>query len=199
MPNFTKAAIKQSFIRLLNERPMKQITVRDIVEDCGINRNSFYYHFADIPTLLEEIITEQAEQIIAENPTVGSMEDCLLAAVRFGHENKRLILHIYHSVNRELYEQYLWKVTDAVVTRYADALLAGEQILEEDRQLFIRYMKGLCYGLSAEWISTGMHSDIEADIKRLCALKKGMAEDLLERCRASFREKQTETETPPHP
>ncbi len=187
MSNFTKIAIKQSFIRLLNERPLKQITVRDIADDCGINRNSFYYHFADIPTLLEEIITEQAEQIIAENPTVESMETCLLAAVRFAWENKRIILHIYHSVSRELYDQYLWKVTDAVVTRYADALLDGEPILEEDRQLFIRYMKGLCYGLSTEWIHTGMHSDIEADIRHLCALKKGMAEELLERCRAAYK------------
>ena len=56
MPNFTKNAIKQAFIKLLHERPLKQITVKDIVEECGINRNSFYYHFADIPTLTEEII-----------------------------------------------------------------------------------------------------------------------------------------------
>ena len=41
MPNFTQNAIKQAFIKLLDERPLKQITVKDIVEECGINRNSF--------------------------------------------------------------------------------------------------------------------------------------------------------------
>ena len=55
MANFTSKAIKESFIKLLNEKPMNKISVKDIVEDCGINRNSFYYHFQDIPTLLEEI------------------------------------------------------------------------------------------------------------------------------------------------
>ena len=45
LPGFTKRAIRNSFIRLLNERPVSQITVKDIVEDCGINRNSFYYHY----------------------------------------------------------------------------------------------------------------------------------------------------------
>ena len=64
MPNFTKQAIKASFIKLLNERPLNQITVKDIVEDCGINRNSFYFHFADLPALLEEVIMEQADNII---------------------------------------------------------------------------------------------------------------------------------------
>ena len=43
MPNFTKKAIKETFIKLLDERPLNQITVKYIVEDCGINRNSIYY------------------------------------------------------------------------------------------------------------------------------------------------------------
>ena len=45
MPNFTQNAIKASFLKLLGQRPLNQITVKDIVEDCGVNRNSFYYHF----------------------------------------------------------------------------------------------------------------------------------------------------------
>ena len=41
MPNFTRKAIQEAFITLLNERPLKQITVKDIVDTCGINRNTF--------------------------------------------------------------------------------------------------------------------------------------------------------------
>jgi len=43
--DFTKKAIKDTFIELLNERPLSQITVKDIVEKCGINRNSFIIIF----------------------------------------------------------------------------------------------------------------------------------------------------------
>ena len=69
MPNFTKMAIKATFIKLLNEKPLSQITVKDIVETCGVNRNSFYYHFQDIPALIEEIVTEEADRIIAQYPS----------------------------------------------------------------------------------------------------------------------------------
>ena len=62
MPNFTKKAIKETFIKLLDERPLNQITVKDIVEDCGINRNSFYYHYADLPALLEEVVAEDLKE-----------------------------------------------------------------------------------------------------------------------------------------
>ena len=47
MANFTKQAIKAAFLELLDEKPLNKISVRDIVERCGINRNSFYYHFQD--------------------------------------------------------------------------------------------------------------------------------------------------------
>ena len=53
MAGFAKKAIRDSFIKLLNERPLSQITVRDIVDACGVNRNTFYYYFQDIPQLVE--------------------------------------------------------------------------------------------------------------------------------------------------
>ena len=59
MAAFTERAIKESFLKLLMERPLSQITVKDIVSDCGVNRNTFYYHFEDIPELLEQIIMEE--------------------------------------------------------------------------------------------------------------------------------------------
>ena len=52
MPAFTKKAIADSFLKLLREKPLDKITIKDIVEDCGINRNTFYYHFEDIPALV---------------------------------------------------------------------------------------------------------------------------------------------------
>ena len=185
MSNFTKEAIKQSFIKLLEARPLKQITVRDIVEDCGINRNSFYYHFPDVPTLLEEIIMDDATRIIAEHPEIDSIGECLSVAAQFARENKRAVMHIYNSVNRELYELYLWQVSEAVVTAYADKVLSADPICDADRTILIKYYKCLCFGLVTEWIRTGMHADIEQDLKRICELKKGMAEEMIARSRAS--------------
>ena len=60
MPNFTKRAIKEAFLKLLSERPLTQISVLEIVEECGIYRNSFYYHFQDIPALAEYSVRKWA-------------------------------------------------------------------------------------------------------------------------------------------
>ena len=107
MPNFTKKAIKDSMKKLLNERPLNQITVKDIVEDCGINRNSFYYHFEDMPSLIEEIVIEEVDNIINEYPEIDSLEKCIDVAFEFAMKNKRAAMHIYNSANRSIFEHYL--------------------------------------------------------------------------------------------
>ena len=49
MASFTKDAIKESLLQLLEEKPYSKITVKDIVDRCGINRNSFYYISTTFP------------------------------------------------------------------------------------------------------------------------------------------------------
>ena len=47
----TKEIIIDAFWQLLEEKPFNKITVQNIVERCALNRNTFYYHFQDIPNL----------------------------------------------------------------------------------------------------------------------------------------------------
>ena len=91
MPSFTKYAIKISFMKLLNKKPLSKITVKDIVEDCGINRNSFYYHFSDIPSLIEEIFTEETDKLIQSQTESDTIFDCLLSAIDFAMSVSRWI------------------------------------------------------------------------------------------------------------
>ena len=185
MPNFTKMAIKASFIKLLNERPLNQITVKDIVLDCGINRNTFYYHFPDIPTLAQEVITQEAEEIIKKYPTIDSLEQCLSVAIKFALENKRAVLHLYNSVNRDLYEQYLMNVCDHVVTAYVNTTLNGREVREYDKQLLIRFFKCTCFGQTIEWMNGGMKEDIRIPFQRLCELSLVMSDDFFRRSMAA--------------
>ena len=63
MSAFTKRAIKSTFLELLNQKTLDKITVKDIVETCGINRNTFYYYYADIYDLLEQLFTVHTDCI----------------------------------------------------------------------------------------------------------------------------------------
>ena len=182
VPNFTKKAIKDSMKKLLNERPLNQITVKDIVEDCGINRNSFYYHFEDMPALIEEIISEEVDNIIDEHPEIDSLEQCIEVAVEFTIRNKRAVLHIYNSANRSTCEKYLMEVCEKVVQSYAKKVFKNKNIDEFDKKILMQYFKCECFGQVMVWMGQGMKEDIIASLNRLLELRRGMTEELVNRC-----------------
>ena len=48
-----KEKILEASRKLLFEQKKRQLTVTDIVEECQITRQAFYYHFEDIPDMLK--------------------------------------------------------------------------------------------------------------------------------------------------
>ena len=181
MANFTKQAIKASVIKLLEQRPLSRISVKDIVEDCGVNRNTFYYHFQDIPALLEEIITEEAERIINQYPRLDSIEECLSVTVEFCLKHKKTVLHIYNSLSRDVYNKNLLKICDHVITTYIDNLLDGRKIDENDKKGIVGLYRCECFGMITEWLMHSMAEDIMNDFHRVCELRRGFIEELLNR------------------
>ena len=37
-----------SFVKMLSQKPFDKITIKDIIEGCGLNRGTFYYYYDDI-------------------------------------------------------------------------------------------------------------------------------------------------------
>ena len=49
----TKSALCDSLKKLCEQKPFDKISISDITGECGLNRQSFYYHFQDKYDLLE--------------------------------------------------------------------------------------------------------------------------------------------------
>ena len=169
MANFTKQAIETAFLQLLNEKPLNKISVRDIVEKCGINRNSFYYHFQDIPSLIAEIITSYTDQLIEEYPTISTLDECCEMAFRYALHNRSAVMHIYHSVNRDLFEE--------------STAFPQHQLPEADRRAVIRFIKCQLFGMCIDWISGGMQDEALEELRRISRLCHGLPELIIERSR----------------
>ena len=181
MSNLTKKAIEDAFITLLDEQPLNRITVKDIVETCGIHRNSFYYHFEDLPALLEEIIADRVQTLIGAHPTVDSLEEGFDAALEFVLENKRAVLHIYNSLSRDVFERYLMDVCEYVVKTYVEADFADRPVDQNDKEMIIRYHKCECFGNIIDWLNGKMEDDISAYFHRIYQLKRGWEGEVLRR------------------
>lgn len=162
--NFTEKAIKDTFITLLREKPLNEITIKELTERCGINRNTFYYHFRDIPALVEDIMNEEVDGILADHPDLASIEDCLFAILDFVKENQQIILHVYRSLSRTVFEKYLWKLCRRLVENYWHDTVNQSplQLNKKEQKIVANFYTCTCFGLAMDWLNSGMLSDSAA-------------------------------------
>lgn len=173
MSQLTKKAIVEAFIKLLNERPLDKIKVKDIVEECGINRNTFYYHFQDIPAMIEEIMRDEVDRVLAEQKQAETWEEGFIQGAEFAIKNKKALYHIYKSVSRDVVERYLNTIAEDVMTRFVEYMAGDLSPLEEDKLLVIHFYKAALVGMILDWMEAGMKYDTEKLIRRIGYLFEG--------------------------
>lgn len=60
---YTRMILKDSLMKLLNEKPITSITVKEICERADINRSTFYAHYSDQFDLLDKMEDEIIEDM----------------------------------------------------------------------------------------------------------------------------------------
>ena len=118
MAQQTKNAIRRAFIQLLNERPLDKISIKDIAEKGAVNRNTFYYYYADIYALVEDILQLEIQDFQSKLRRYDSWQEAFRDATAFASQNKRAVYHLYNSGNQETLRRYYHKVTLAAMTSY---------------------------------------------------------------------------------
>ena len=173
MSNTTKRALEDSLKKLLLSKPLDKITINDLTTDCGISRMTFYYHFQDIPSLLEEIIVEMTAKVIENLPEESTFEEKVTAALEEINLNKRMIYHIYGSSNREFYEKQLMKICDYVTRTYICSRDYSEKVTSKDLEFVISYLKCELFGQLIDWLNHDMSYDIVEHSRILCRMFAG--------------------------
>ena len=60
----TKLALANALKKLLQKKFLDDITVKELVEECEVNRQTFYYHFQDIYDLLRWFLEHETSEAL---------------------------------------------------------------------------------------------------------------------------------------
>ena len=181
MANKTKHAIKEALVRLLDDRPFDKISVRDLVDECGISRNTFYYHYHDVYEVLEDIFEEETGKTIGTGDSWDLWKDGILQAVEFALNNRRAVYHVYHSLNREELERYLYRVVGSLAHEFVSRQAADLNANEMDIKLLSVFYKHGVVGIFLEWLDNNMREDPVRLIERMGFLMRGTIRRCLEK------------------
>lgn len=180
MANFTEKAIQEAFIGLLNEKPLDKITVREIAQSCGVNRNTFYYHYHDVYDLLDTILDSEIELLLADVETVTSMHDALKRSLRFALDNKQGIYHVYTSVNRDRLSQFLYETASIGIRRIVEGQREGLDVAPSDIDYIVELYASMIEGAILNGMRQGATRDYEAFIDNAIRLLDGTVRLTLE-------------------
>lgn len=96
----TKRLLANSLKERMAHQALSKITVREIIEDCHVNRNTFYYHFTDIYALLEWMLKQETIEVIKQFDLMTSYEDAIRFVLRYVQENKHILACSYDAMGR---------------------------------------------------------------------------------------------------
>ncbi|MGN0906402.1 MAG: TetR/AcrR family transcriptional regulator [Bullifex sp.] len=177
----TKIAISWALKELVKEKPLNKITIQDIADRCGINRQTFYYHFQDIIDLVRWTLYTDAEKLIRGNKTYDTWQKGYLAVFRTIEQDKTFILNIYHHAPREYITDYLYSVTLGLLTDVVKEKERemGLRVREDDIMFIANFFKYSLVGIVLDWIGKGMEEKSEVIVSKLDSIIHGTIEKAL--------------------
>ena len=181
MSSFTKEVIIKTLFELLNEKPLAKITVKDIVERCGVNRNTFYYHFRDISDVVESALKREVDKAFERPVEVDSVLECLDVLVKLIGENRKAMLHIYCSIQRENFTDALDKMCEYIVNQYAKHNFDKEILEKEEVKVLMHFYKCVMTGVVLDWMNHRMSYDLTEYAVKIRALYGNTFEQTLEK------------------
>lgn len=178
--NRTKLAIVDTFWQLLEEKPYNKITVQDIVDRCHVNRNTFYYHFQDIPFLAEWSVEMWTDEVIKDRGDFESLTHCIVYMAEECTKRKKALLHLYRSSKKEYFLEYLNKMGHHIICSY----------VENRTGSFVKYYKCTFVGIILDWLEDAASYDLVEFCQEVCELFSGSGEKALLKCVAESSKKQ---------
>lgn len=157
----TKKAIADGFKGLMEKKAFEKITIADITSSCGLNRQTFYYHFQDKYELLNWIFYNEVMTIITDGVTFENWNDKLLQMLIIIKNNVKFYTNALSTEYGNEFRNYIFCVITELFNDIIDRLSRGYYIDKADKQFISEFYSYGVSGTIMKWIISGMKESPE--------------------------------------
>ncbi len=184
---YSKRAIRESLLALMQDKPLNKITVREICERADVNRSTFYAYYEDIYDLHRAILKDyfhcqhrviaEGKRILGNRPditdlTVADFYEFFLVYFGLVMENKELYTFIYNRNADAAIHLNMRKLFYRELTRLLPQD-TPDKIREAFYASFIFVSGGVTF-LLIEWLRGGCRMPVETLAKRAAYFNNGV-------------------------
>lgn len=150
----TKKAIAEGMKEITKKKSFDKITVTDITEACGLNRQTFYYHFQDKYDLVNWIYYTEIISIVVDDLTYeNSVDKITQMLTRMKKEDYFYMNTLKASVKNE-FEEYLNRLVTELFYEIIGRI-TKETTMEESEIRFIAEF--YAFGMTGTIINWALH------------------------------------------
>lgn len=151
-----KQRIAKRFSELLDEKPLEQITVKELTESLGISRQTFYYYFHDLYEIIEWIFERESEMILSGFTTIDSWQFGYILMLQWVQNHRSLVLGCYRSIRREYVEIFMNRILYSYIRQVVEEQARGMQVTPSQKEFITKFFTLAINAISLEWIGKGM-------------------------------------------
>lgn len=97
----TKRMFANTLTDLLKKKPLSKITVTELINYCGVNHKTFYYHFSNIYDLIKWMLEYDIIRHIKEFNLLKDYKDVIHIVSDYMEKNKSILHQILKDIGRE--------------------------------------------------------------------------------------------------
>lgn len=167
----TKLQLRAGLTKLLSEKSINEITVKELVDKADINRSTFYLHYKDIYDMLEKIEAELLDQLmlITEKHKTeynGNLNPSYLVDLFKVLSENLDIVSVFLGPNGDI--AFVNKIKHMISDKIIENIdtMTSKHSQADIEFTFSFYLNG-CIGLIEHWINTGAKESPE-HLAKLC-------------------------------
>lgn len=151
----TKKALAESLKNAMRKKAFSKITVKDITADCGLNRNTFYYHFEDIYALLRWMLDHEAIQVVQKFDLLTEYDKAISFVLDYVEENEPIMHCTLDSIGRKELRLLFFKEFSEIVSTLLDEAQEQHKVsLSPDYEAFLTsFYTEAMVGMLTQWIT----------------------------------------------
>jgi len=170
--NITRLALANSLKGLMAKTSFNKISVKDIVDDCGLTRQAFYYHFKDKYDLMNWIYYTETARFMSSYNKVEHWMDGLTDLCNYMRQNKTFYIKALNTTGQNSFQEYLHDYIRDISISVIENIKNTE--FEEERWGFIaEFISTAFVGLIVRWANNGMKDDPAEYITKMRSIFDG--------------------------
>ena len=159
----TKKQLAAALHKALETKSFDKITISELIESCGINRKTFYYHFQDLFDLLSWMMNQEAISDFKKINLPYDYNEAIEFVLDYIEDNSDMLKNVIYSSGREEIHRFFLNtflgIADTIVKSVEELL--DNRLDDTYREYLCQFYCNAVAGMMIYWIENGEGRDRE--------------------------------------